>query len=71
MNGPSITIDLGLMIGVIGVLVFLGKILIALWSLQRTLETFMVEHNMLMFDYAERKEIKLADLPTRQSWGKR
>lgn len=54
----------------------IGQTLIALplagvffwvWRISSTLRTFMVEHEMLMSAYADGKNIRVNDLPTRSA----
>lgn len=44
--------------GIIAILIFMSRI-------DRKLAIFMIEHEMLMNEYAESKGIKVKDLPTR------
>ena len=40
-------------------------LLVIAFYIDRTIRTHMVEHEMLMKDYCDRKELMLAELPTR------
>lgn len=42
-----------------------GAVIVFIWKAMRKMDIFMVEHEMLIIDYADRKGIKVTDLPTR------
>lgn len=42
-----------------------SAVIVFVWKMMRKMDIFMVEHEMLIIDLAERKGLKVADLPTR------
>lgn len=40
-------------------------IIVFIWRVMRKLDIFMVEHEMLIIDYAKSRNMKVSDLPTR------
>lgn len=52
-------------IGQVVMSVPLGLILVMLLSLNRKITLFRIEHEYLMADWAERKGLKVIELPTR------
>jgi len=58
----DLTISLGNVLTVVSVV---GAVVIGVFRVNRLLNWFLVEHEMLIKDYADRTNIKVADLPTR------
>ena len=42
-----------------------GKVLVTVRALEKKWDNYAVEHELLMVDYCERKDMSLSDLPTR------
>jgi hypothetical protein len=59
------TLSWEISLGQIVLSVPLGFILLSLWTLNRKITLFRIEHEYLMADWAERKGIRLKELPTR------
>jgi hypothetical protein len=60
--------DMTISLGQIAVIVTLVGVAV---GAVRRMDWYMVEHEILMQDYCERRRVKVKDLPTRQKlWGK-
>lgn len=53
---------------IIGSIPSVGAVIVYLFRIDRKLGVFLVEHEILMGDYAKRNNIKLHELPTRSRW---
>jgi hypothetical protein len=63
-------VSIGQLITLIGIASPLIGVVIWLARIERKLNLFMIEHEMLVGDFAARQGVKISDLPTRSrsSW---